>query len=1012
MEFWPSLSSSAIAKKYQSKSDKRKGKGKAKSNSEGSWTSYPVIDHGALSAATLVKIGDTFEWRTVHSQRKGYLKTQEMSSKVFPCTRPKEIKNTNLTFQRRTEQGAKFLRRFHPDVDIPLELIEDALKHDEAVEKQYEEFDPFAGNTLSATYCFDGAKKRAIALAFPSGKLGCDLNISPLSIHLNSVLFQPRTQPAWTFDTPIRQITSSAPVIDFEEKSGRTLAVRTYGQVSIFDIRNQVTSSADSTKPPFAISETMSIRSQDLQSQTNGGIVDMGFSRSDPRELFVVTEKGAGYHCFYREGEKAIKRIFENPLEDGGSFWRIVGDRNAYSGTVASEKLIQKFDTRSFGTSQNLLEYIDDRNFITSLCPTQLEHLLCASTTSQVIWIDERYPKQPLLGWRHHRAFDRTLSLQTIEFENTSLAFLCSSKNNHVTTISVGKLRETLLQCEMRPCALPSLSGSPLITGRVLIRHPGLPSDSFSLLELSEQGSLHHQGLRYTTDTSTVAPGREYVKDRFDFRWSDDVRELERREKDLKPDYGNLEDREVARLDLSGLYEALFGEEAQETRVKKEEATAEEVYELLENMPTYWQRSDTGEEHMRTLFDVAFSSGEEPQHPCRADFLTGTVLNSARGYRARKQDRLPVSEIAKKSGWHADIRPILHRISPDVFHDSEESGSSGPDRVNEEWIELEPYKVQRDEEIPEADRRETEAREELALDLALAAHVFSAAPIGNPTLPEVAQDLPSGAGESREDTSFLTQETEKLSLSRSSRKVKEPPHVKFGFLRPVSKNDGMKRGKDPRQSEEEEEGESSGLRDAEKRKGKQKAQAQTEEEQEEEAGGGETPKLPLGVRLLLSEWTIGEDPYKYEYVDPYDLDAAEESQVSRSQVRSRSRAQRRGGRGQQAPEDSPESEEEMDGGAGFAARAGQHRAPPTIVTARTLKDKEKETQTRPPAILPQRSAAHVHGGTQVSDEAGLGSSQPKKPQTTMMANTQIEPGKFGGRQIAVNKPAKKRMGGF
>ncbi|KAL5532659.1 hypothetical protein ACEPAF_4433 [Sanghuangporus sanghuang] len=1008
MEFWPSLSSSAIAKKYQGNPDNGKGKGKAESNSKASWTSYPVIDHGALSAATLVKIGDALEWRTVHSPRKGYLKTQGRPSKVFPCTRPKEIKNAGLTHQRRAEQGARFLRRFHPDVDIPLELIEDVLKQDEAVEKQYEMFDPFAGNTLSATYCFDGAKKRAIALAFPSGKLGGDLNISPLSIHLNSVLFQPRTRPIWTFDTPIRQITSSAPAINFGERAGRTLAVRTYGQVSVFDIRNQVTSSTDSTKPPFAIFEAMSIRSQDLQSHS-GGIVDMSFSRSDPGELFVVTEKGTGYHCSRREGEKIIKRIFEDPLEDEGSFWRIFGDKNAYSGIVASEKLVQKFDTRSFGTSLNLLEYDDGRNVITSLCPTQLEHLLCASTTGQVIWIDERYPKQPLLGWRHHRAFDRTLNLRTIEFENTSLAFLCSSKNNHVTAISVAKLQDTLLQCEMPPRALPPLSDSPLTTGRVLIRHPGSPSDSFSLLELSERGSLHHQGLRYTTDASIVSPGREFVKDRFDFRWSNDVYELERQEKDLKPDYGNLEEREVARLDMSGLYEALFGEEAQEARAKREEATSDEVYELLENMPTYWQRSDT-EEHIRTLFDIAFGSGEEPQRPSRADFLTGTVLNSARGYRARKQGRLSVSEIAKKSGWHADIRPILRRISPDVFHDSEESGSSGPDRANDEWIGHEPYKVGRDEDIPKADRQETEAREELALDLTLAAHVFSAVSIRNPTLPEITQDLPPGVEESREGASFLTQETEKLSLSDSSGKAKEPPHVKFGFLRPVYRKDGMKKRKNPRQSEEEEE-EDSGSQGAEEGKGKERAHAQAEEEQEEEtAAGGEMPKIPLGVRLLLSEWTIGEDPYKYEYVDPYDLDAAGESQVSRSQARSR--AQRRGRR-QQALEDSPESEEEMNGGVEFTARAGQGQAPPTIVAARTLKDREKETQTRPLAIIPQRSTAHTRGGTQTSDEAGFGSPRPKKPQTAMMTtSTQIEPGRFGGRQTAVKKSAKKRMGGF
>ena len=103
----------------------------------------------------------------------------------------------------------------------------------------------------------------------------------------------------------------------------------------------------------------------------------------------------------------------------------------------------------------------------------------------------------------------------------------------------------------------PSVLGTP-ITGRTLIRHPGIPSGSFSLLELSAQGCSHRQELRYVTDLSTVSPGREHVQGRFDYQWSEDVRQLARREKDLKPGYGKLAGWELAKVDLSELYQGSF----------------------------------------------------------------------------------------------------------------------------------------------------------------------------------------------------------------------------------------------------------------------------------------------------------------------------------------------------------------------------------------------------------------------------------------------------------------------
>ena len=86
----------------------------------------------------------------------------------------------------------------------------------------------------------------------------------------------------------------------------RSLAVRTYGQVQIFDIKSQITSSTDPLRPPFALSGVVSIRSQDFHGHSSGGIVYISFSPSDRTEMFAVTEKGVGYQCSRREGDKIM----------------------------------------------------------------------------------------------------------------------------------------------------------------------------------------------------------------------------------------------------------------------------------------------------------------------------------------------------------------------------------------------------------------------------------------------------------------------------------------------------------------------------------------------------------------------------------------------------------------------------------------------------------------------------------------------------------------------------------
>ncbi|KAH8116863.1 hypothetical protein DFH11DRAFT_1577909 [Phellopilus nigrolimitatus] len=950
MDFWP-----GISKAPTKDTTLKKKKGKGNSREAERWTNYPIINHGGLSAATLVKVGSALEWKTVHSIRKGYLSAYEKPTKIFPMTRPKDVELEDITLRERAEHGARFLRTYHPDIDISSELIKEELDFNDRTAEQRVVFDPFDGNTVSATYCYESPRKRSALLVFPTGDLGRDLNVSPVNLRRDGLIFQPRARPLWTFDTPIRQIVPSASAIDFVQKKGCHIAVRTYGQISVFDIRNQITSLPDPLQSQSAITELAAIYSTELD---GGKVIDLNFTA--PGEVFLVTGQGSGYQCSLKSERKVIKRLFGSPSEVSDDFWRICGDNTAYGGIVTSTNLVRRFDTRLSASFSDLLIYNDGRHVITSFCPTQIDHLFCASTTDQVMWIDERFSKQPLLGWKHYRNFDRTLNVQSINFGETSLSLLSSYHNNCVSAIAVGKLDNGPLQCQMPSRAVPHTTSGCAVVGRTLIRHPSTSSDSLSLVELSDQGSLHHLQLRYSKDVQADIPTQGHNAPQFSFQWSSEVEELERKSKDLHPDLGKMSSKERSIADLSEIYQALFGGEAAQLRTEAEEKDAEGVYEILEKMPLFWQRADPEEEHLRTLFDVVFGSGDEPLNEARADFLTGSVLNSARGHRARKLNRIPADDVAKNAAWSGNIQEILRRIAPDVSKDAP---------INAE--ELDPYHVIREEEFPEADRRESEAREQLALDLALSAHVYSATAIKSAaqwkaTASSVAS--PSGSN-SQEPAALLTQAAEKLSLSQN-----EPPSVAFGYHRPVVK-DGKKYYKQ------------FGVAS--------KAETQAAEEDKE-------AEMPLGVRLLLSEWNVGDDPYEFEYMDPYNLENAEAgSQLPlHNQSQTRRRRQQRG-----SPEDV----------AGGVPLATQSQAPPTIVAAKslaTIQSKAVGGYTQP--SLAHRAALRTQ--THIQNQfAGFSQAEtePASSQPMMMANTQVEPGPFGGRPgVAKKKTSKKRVGGF
>jgi hypothetical protein len=164
--------------------------------------------------------------------------------------------------------------------------------------------------------------------------------------------------------------------------------------------------------------------------------------------------------------------------------------------------------------------------------------------------------------------------------------------------------------------------------------------------------------------------------------------------------------------------------------------------------------------------------------------------------------------LIKKAGWHFNLEPILRNFVPDISCDVQ----SMVERLHKHDLILDECRS------GSSLRRESEAREQLAVDLALSTDVFSALPFAKSKT-----DLP-------EDDGFetMSRATEAMTLSETG-----PPPVQFGYLNPIVHT-------------------SQGTTD------------------DDDASSSADLKLSPGVRLLLSEWEIGADPDQFIYHDPYD----------------------------------------------------------------------------------------------------------------------------------------------
>lgn len=212
-----------------------------------------------------------------------------------------------------------------------------------------------------------------------------------------------------------------------------------------------------------------------------------------------------------------------------------------------------------------------------------------------------------------------------------------------------------------------------------------------------------------------------------------------------------------------------------------------------------------------TRFDIAFRSGEEPTHASRADFLTQSTLSLRRGFRALTQGRVPRESLIKGAAWHFNLEPVLQRFIPDISGDVQ----SIAERLRQYDLVLDDYRS------GSSLRRESEAREQLAVDLVLSTDVYSA------------QSFANGEAKETEDDELETMSRAAEAMTLSEREL---PSSHFGYLSPIPAPDHHPIPPKPAEN------------------------------------ASTSVALPLGVRLLLAEWHIGADPDQYAYHDPYDDD--------------------------------------------------------------------------------------------------------------------------------------------
>ncbi|EFI28365.1 hypothetical protein CC1G_13899 [Coprinopsis cinerea okayama7 len=694
---------------------------------------FPNLRQGMVGAATLVKKSGRLEWSFVQDSSSSQAKAWRVatSSSIFPNTRAPVLPQPTLTARQQGELQANFLRTYLPDVEVPAELVRDQIVEEVEFSKNLQRYDPYLGNLLvSLTKAAIKSNTPGI-LAFAMGEDLTQLNLSSYDIRKNKgITLKPVAEAKVTFKTPIQQLVATTVGAD------PFLTVRTYADINVLKLRKQ-----DNTRAPESV---VTIVKQEVADRSP---VDVKLRSS----TLIIADDHGGLHVRDLNFNSAITSLdpVSDSLEKENKFWRVGLGAGPTDGFLVSGKHLWSYDWRTQSRAVVQQWSIPSpRDFLTSVEDCSAENIVRLCSTNRLVWLDRRYMNAPLLSVLHYREHDRYLRTETLG-TLSPLTFLTTRRNSLVSIYDASRGGDGLFHLRGSPYGvLPACGDSRSFLGETFITSPFESGrfDDIYFLRMSERGAITGHAL-------SSSPNDEDIP--IKVTTSKEMKQLEASAQKLAIDFGPLGGKENSEVNFFPVYDKLF-RQYYDRIDELEESEAQAVYDLLETMPSYFQRSEQPSEQLLTTYDVAFRAGEEPQSASRSDFLTGSVLNSTRGYRALQQGRLDPGPLKNSVPWHFNLDNLMRRLDPELGVDLNPKNDSPA-----------PYALEDDPERPlRSLKKEEKDRKQLELDLALSRDVYSTYPL------TASADV---------DHTLETM-TEALTLGD------EPPPMELSFFKPVRKD--------------------------------------------------------------------------------------------------------------------------------------------------------------------------------------------------------------------------------
>ncbi|KAG8748488.1 hypothetical protein FRC10_003621 [Ceratobasidium sp. 414] len=775
-----------------------KRQGPHKVRPEPHWNT-PLLDGGTLDSSRLVtgKRGDANNLRWDGISTAVERLTTGNTRCIFPPTRVDFKQDHGLPFEQKVLRTNTWLRNYKNMIDMEATFLHEMLKDDEKYRQNVLGYDPYVSDLLSMSFISKGHKKRAGILAYPMGEHFRSLGASVLFDEKWGTVVVPTEKPVWIANSPIFQITSSNSIykpsaVDYTN-AGCLFVVRTLFDVNFLSIRPK----------PGAVDPTKAQLLASFNSTDIGGHrpLDVALSPDQTSEILVVSDVGA----IWSAGLESPPRMLFSSTEDSSfrvgaydsPYWGVAWGSHPQTLLLGSQSYLNLYDSRSpsvasaFAVHSGTLTSFD-------VLRNEDRSQIFLSDTERVTLLDERMLTRPLVSWRHHRENDRTLSVKALTIEDKQVGLL-SSRRSHFVSVYDPVLNEngSLSKCDSYGLDFRLVSRSPPASIATYVPSSRSKSAALgTLFRLTDTGAIYRQDL-------AIGPCGPSGEDEI---WAHELQRLASRISMEDGEYENVDLMENTEISLRKEYASIYANESLDRYL-----AGPSVVDIVDLAPSAFQRANEPIDRIMTQHDmIRIVSQEASGANPRTLFASSrslplpsaaTLLKFVTQLRARTYEAAP---------WSFDLSEVQRRLSP----------SSTPTPSPKELSAFNTNQASvGDEEntLNRAGAKDERAREEIALDLALATTIYSSLPF-QPSRPR----LPP-APIARGDDEMLSVAASALTLEEA-----EPPHLNHVQPCPTEGLIDGKMGAEQRQS--------------------------------------------LIVRLLASEWDPDSSVDDYEFFDPYGQD--------------------------------------------------------------------------------------------------------------------------------------------